>query len=74
MTDFNDLVLFLLQDTENGFLMDVNAQVSFVCNQLDQDPKLKEGYNAMGFSQGSQFLWVVIIKLTVNFIVRFLTM
>lgn len=56
MTDFNDLVLFLLQDTENGFLMDVNAQVSFVCNQLDQDPKLKEGYNAMGFSQGSQFL------------------
>ncbi|KAA0710346.1 Palmitoyl-protein thioesterase 1 [Triplophysa tibetana] len=49
----------VLQDTENGFLMDVNAQVSFVCNQLDQDPKLKAGYNAMGFSQGSQFLRAV---------------
>lgn len=40
--------------------MDVNAQVAFVCNQLSQDPKLKEGYNAMGFSQGGQFLWVVV--------------
>nr|XP_055076090.1 palmitoyl-protein thioesterase 1 [Misgurnus anguillicaudatus]XP_055076091.1 palmitoyl-protein thioesterase 1 [Misgurnus anguillicaudatus] len=49
----------VVQDTENGFFMDVNAQVSFVCNQLAQDPKLKEGYNAMGFSQGSQFLRAV---------------
>lgn len=46
----------VIQDTENGFFMDVNEQVSFVCNQLSQDPKLKGGYNAMGFSQGSQFL------------------
>lgn len=54
---WKDLILiFVLQDTENGFFMDVNEQVSFVCNQLAQDPKLKGGYNAMGFSQGGQFL------------------
>lgn len=53
----------VLQDTENGFFMDVNEQVSFVCDQLSKDPKLKGGYNAMGFSQGSQFLWVVIIQI-----------
>ncbi|XP_041931982.1 palmitoyl-protein thioesterase 1 [Alosa sapidissima] len=46
----------IIQDTENGFFMDVNEQVEFVCNQLAQDPKLKDGYNAMGFSQGGQFL------------------
>lgn len=38
--------------------MDVNQQVSMVCSQLAQDPKLKAGYNAMGFSQGAQFLYV----------------
>lgn len=48
----------LLQDTENGFFSDVNEQVSAVCSQLAQDPKLKGGYNAMGFSQGAQFLYV----------------
>ncbi|XP_030644780.1 palmitoyl-protein thioesterase 1 isoform X2 [Chanos chanos] len=48
-----------IQDTENGFFMDVNEQVSFVCHQLSQDPKLKGGYNAMGFSQGGQFLRAV---------------
>ncbi|XP_064203325.1 palmitoyl-protein thioesterase 1 [Anguilla rostrata] len=49
----------IIQDTENSFFMDVNAQVAFVCNQLSQDPKLKGGYNAMGFSQGGQFLRAV---------------
>uniref|UniRef100_A0A8C7G7I0 Palmitoyl-protein thioesterase 1 n=1 Tax=Oncorhynchus kisutch TaxID=8019 RepID=A0A8C7G7I0_ONCKI len=48
-----------IQDTENGFFMDVNEQVSMVCSQLAQDPKLKDGYNAMGFSQGGQFLRAV---------------
>lgn len=38
--------------------MDVNEQVSMVCSQLAQDPQLKGGYNAMGFSQGGQFLYV----------------
>ncbi|XP_062384775.1 palmitoyl-protein thioesterase 1 [Sardina pilchardus] len=49
----------VIQDTENGFFMDVNEQVAFVCDQLAQDPKLKDGYNAMGFSQGGQFLRAV---------------
>ncbi|KAM8840026.1 palmitoyl-protein thioesterase 1 isoform 2-T3 [Spinachia spinachia] len=35
------------------------VQVSMVCSQLAQDPKLKGGYNAMGFSQGGQFLRAV---------------
>lgn len=47
-----------LQDTENGFFKDVNEQVSMVCSQLAKDPQLKGGYNAMGFSQGAQFLYV----------------
>ncbi|XP_036371521.1 palmitoyl-protein thioesterase 1 [Megalops cyprinoides] len=47
------------EDTENSFFMDVNAQVSFVCDKLARDPKLKGGYNAMGFSQGGQFLRAV---------------
>ncbi len=41
--------------------MDVNEQVSMVCSQLAQDPKLKGGYNAMGFSQGAQFLYVTAV-------------
>lgn len=51
----------LLQDTENGFFLDVNEQVSMACSQLAQDPQLKDGYNAMGFSQGAQFLYVATI-------------
>ncbi|XP_075962124.1 palmitoyl-protein thioesterase 1 [Anarhichas minor] len=49
----------VIEDTKNGFFMDVNEQVSMVCSQLAQDPKLKGGYNAMGFSQGAQFLRAV---------------
>lgn len=41
---------------ENSFFMNVNEQVSEVCRQLAQDPQLQRGYNAMGFSQGGQFL------------------
>uniref|UniRef100_A0A3B3D4C1 Palmitoyl-protein thioesterase 1 n=1 Tax=Oryzias melastigma TaxID=30732 RepID=A0A3B3D4C1_ORYME len=49
----------VVEDTENGFFLDVNHQVSMVCSQLAQDPKLQGGYNAMGFSQGGQFLRAV---------------
>lgn len=41
---------------ENSFFMNVNDQVAFVCDKLARDPKLQGGYNAMGFSQGGQFL------------------
>ncbi|KAJ8334766.1 hypothetical protein SKAU_G00404050 [Synaphobranchus kaupii] len=49
----------VIQDKENSYFMDVNAQVALVCNQLSQDPKLKGGYNGMGFSQGGQFMRAV---------------
>ncbi|XP_061870612.1 palmitoyl-protein thioesterase 1 isoform X2 [Colius striatus] len=49
----------LVQDVENSFFMNVNDQVREVCRQLAGDPRLKGGYNAMGFSQGGQFLRAV---------------
>lgn len=49
----------VLEDTENGFLMNANTQVDIVCKKLASDEKLQGGYNAMGFSQGGQFLRAV---------------
>ncbi|XP_077991411.1 palmitoyl-protein thioesterase 1-like [Glandiceps talaboti] len=49
----------VLSDMMNGFLMNANDQVTDVCKQLAADPKLQGGYNAMGFSQGGQFLRAV---------------
>ncbi|XP_037549481.1 palmitoyl-protein thioesterase 1 [Nematolebias whitei] len=49
----------VVEDTESGFFLDVNTQVSMVCRQLAQDPELQGGYNAMGLSQGAQFLRAV---------------
>jgi len=46
-------------DTENGFFMNVNDQVAQVCAKLKNDTKLTNGYHAMGFSQGGQFLRAV---------------
>jgi len=50
------------EDTENGFLLNVNTQIDMVCDQLKKDEKLKNGYNAMGFSQGGQFLRAIAQK------------
>lgn len=49
----------VIEDTVNGFLKNVNEQISEVCETIRNDPKLKDGYNAIGFSQGSQFLRAV---------------
>jgi len=46
----------IIEDTENGFFMNVNSQISMVCKLLANDSKLKDGYNSIGFSQGGQFL------------------
>uniref|UniRef100_A0A7M4FDZ3 Palmitoyl-protein thioesterase 1 n=1 Tax=Crocodylus porosus TaxID=8502 RepID=A0A7M4FDZ3_CROPO len=46
-------------DMENSFFMNVNDQVTQVCDTLAKDPKLQGGYNSMGFSQGGQFLRAV---------------
>jgi len=43
-------------DQTNGFFMNVNDQVKFVCKNLSADPNLAMGFNAVGFSQGGQFL------------------
>ena len=49
----------ITQDIENGFFMPVNDQVKLVCDKIAADPKLKGGFNALGFSQGGQFLRAV---------------
>ncbi|NWQ84835.1 PPT1 thioesterase, partial [Columbina picui] len=49
----------MIQDVQNSFFMNVNDQVRDVCGQLAADPHLQGGYNAMGFSQGGQFLRAV---------------
>ncbi|GAB5574919.1 palmitoyl-protein thioesterase 1 [Prionailurus iriomotensis] len=49
----------LMEDVENSFFLNVNSQVTTVCQILAKDPKLQQGYNAMGFSQGGQFLRAV---------------
>jgi hypothetical protein len=46
----------VLQDIENGYFMNVNDQVALVCEMLRNDPQLQGGYNAIGLSQGGQFL------------------
>jgi hypothetical protein len=51
-------VFCLFQDIENGFFLNANKQVEDVCKQLANDPELNDGYNALGFSQGGQFLYV----------------
>ncbi|XP_063220790.1 palmitoyl-protein thioesterase 1 [Bacillus rossius redtenbacheri] len=47
------------EDIEHGYFMNVNKQVEDVCKQLQADPNLSGGYNAIGFSQGGQFLRAV---------------
>lgn len=46
-----------VEDFESGYFVHPNKQVANVCQQIASDPKLKNGYNAVGFSQGSQFLY-----------------
>lgn len=45
-----------VEDFESGYFVHPNKQVELVCRMIASDPKLKDGYNAVGFSQGSQFL------------------
>lgn len=48
----------IVLDYESGFFIHPNKQVDYVCKQLAEDEKLANGYNAIGFSQGGQFLYV----------------
>ncbi|XP_037068307.1 palmitoyl-protein thioesterase 1-like [Pollicipes pollicipes] len=49
----------IIDDTLNGFFRPVDSQIEEVCQKLAADEKLQGGYNAMGFSQGGQFLRAV---------------
>lgn len=49
----------ILQDTLNGFFMNVNKQVDMVCAELANDTRFSGGYHSVGFSQGGQFLRAV---------------
>lgn len=48
--------LYNFQDVENSYFGNINVQIQEVCHQLLKDKYLKNGYNAIGFSQGAQFL------------------
>ncbi|VDD90423.1 unnamed protein product [Enterobius vermicularis] len=45
-----------LQDVESSYFGNVNNQIEEVCEVIKNDEKLKNGYHAIGFSQGGQFL------------------
>lgn len=49
--EFNDVL--------SSYLGDVNDQVARVCTQLRAIPQLAGGFNAVGFSQGGQFMRAV---------------
>jgi len=49
----------IVTDTLAGFLANTNDKVAQACKAIAEDPKLANGYNAIGFSQGAQFLRAV---------------
>jgi palmitoyl-protein thioesterase len=46
----------IVEDELNGYFMNVNDQIDYICDKLKSDGNLTNGFNAMGFSQGGQFL------------------
>lgn len=46
----------VISDVENGYFMHPDKQIDQACATINADPKLANGFNAVGFSQGSQFL------------------
>lgn len=45
-----------IDDFRSGYFVHPNKQIEAVCSQIASDPKLQNGYNALGFSQAGQFL------------------
>uniref|UniRef100_A0A914DK61 Palmitoyl-protein thioesterase 1 n=1 Tax=Acrobeloides nanus TaxID=290746 RepID=A0A914DK61_9BILA len=43
-------------DTEHGFFANMNDLVAEACQKIESDENLKNGYNAIGFSQGGLFV------------------
>lgn len=48
----------IVEDFESGYFVHPDKQVAEACRQISSDPELQNGYNAIGFSQGAQFLYV----------------
>lgn len=46
----------LIEDVVNSFFLNLSSQVTTIRQILAKDPRFQQGYNAMGFSQGGQFL------------------
>ncbi|KAF9484503.1 palmitoyl-protein thioesterase [Pholiota conissans] len=46
----------LSKDRQAGFYGNVNDQIEFVADQLASIPELRDGFDAIGLSQGGQFL------------------
>lgn len=46
----------VVEDVENGYFMHPDKQITLACDTIAADPKLSNGFNAIGFSQGAQFL------------------
>jgi len=46
----------IIDDEYNSYFMNVNDQIEYAYRQLVKLPQLSNGFNAMGFSQGGQFL------------------
>ncbi|KAJ8911415.1 hypothetical protein NQ315_005948 [Exocentrus adspersus] len=46
----------IIEDVENGYLMHPDKQIEEACSIIKSDPVLSDGFNAVGFSQGAQFL------------------
>lgn len=45
-----------IEDLENGIFIHPNKQISKVCFEIAADENLRNGFHAVGFSQGAQFL------------------
>jgi len=46
-------------DFQSGYFLNVNDQVATACETIKNDTNLQNGYNAIGLSQGGQFLRAV---------------
>jgi len=49
----------MIVDMENGFFKDTNQQIKMACDMIREDTNIQNGFNALGFSQGGQFLRAV---------------
>jgi hypothetical protein len=44
------------EDTKNGYFLNMDASVDIFAQKIAQDPKLRNGFHAIGFSQGNNVI------------------